>query len=434
MTTRQPRRFGWPLTLGTLGTLCGALCAVFLVTALQLSDDIAARTQSLQAWGETAEYGVFYPRSNGDDRAELESGDWGSVIAQATDLYDFLDDRGAVFVDSTDFQPGMEGTPGITIDSLVVNAHFLERFPLRSATGDPITVLDTESDWVVAVPDSKRDEEAEISRIVSMSRVGSGEFQGAVQFEEEIFGREVPEHLKTQEVKILWYPAGQDVFSFNTAVETGAGGMIRDPIVEIMTPANSVASDRANAITGDINSALKVKLEGSSAETLARLRPILQDLHLDDNLTALVTPSEVLRADLQSARLALTWTMISVVAFFGVMLIATFTLTTVLIDRQRRAILVQRMHGAGFLRAYRGVLARLGLHWAAQAGLAMVIALGLAATAFDPAHPGAGTPLFEHFPALFAVMILMAAAETLAAAIAATVSERRSAVRRVKEW
>lgn len=431
MTSRQS---GWPLTLGVLGTLCGALFAVLFVSAVDLWQDVSDRTQTLEAWGDTADYGVFYPRLVGNDRAEIEAGEWGSVITQSTDLYEYLDQRGAIFVEATDFQPGMEGTPGITVDSMLVNTNFLERFPVLTEAGQPLSISDSETDWIVAVPNSKRADETEITRIIQAQRTGTDELQGAVQAEEEAFGLSVPDHLIDQEVTILWYPSGQQVFGFNTAVNPRDGGMIRDPIIEIMTPANSLATDRSNAVTGDINTSLKVKLNGTTEETLAAMRPLLQELALDDNLTTLVTPSEVMQEELQSAQRALTWMIVSVTAFLTVMLLAAVALTSVLVDRHRRVLIVQRMHGFGFLRSYRGVFGRLGVLWTAQTGLALLIGFILATMVFDPAHPEVGAPPFERFPALMLVMLAVAIIELLSAAFAALGSERRNTVKRLKEW
>ena len=77
-------------------------------------------------------------------------------------------------------------------------------------------------------------------------------------------------------VRIIWSQPGQDIFSYNIFVSPQGRNAVRDPVLQVMTIGNSVGLDRANGITGAIDGALKVRLDGRSAQdTLRQLAPEL---------------------------------------------------------------------------------------------------------------------------------------------------------------
>ena len=100
----------------------------------------------------------------------------------------------------------------------------------------------------------------------------------------------MPAAVRAQLVRIIWTAPHQKIFAFNTLINPNAGGLLDDPIIEVMTLSSSAGIDRANAFNGDVNTAMKVKLtDNNPAVTLAALQPDLKRLKLDDNLTHLVT-------------------------------------------------------------------------------------------------------------------------------------------------
>ena len=64
--------------------------------------------------------------------------------------------------------------------------------------------------------------------------------------------------FSTQGVKIIWTADNQPVFTFNTTIDPDSGSNVTDPIVEVMTNENTLPIDRVNAITGALNTPLKI--------------------------------------------------------------------------------------------------------------------------------------------------------------------------------
>lgn len=124
--------------------------------------------------------------------------------------------------------------------------------------------------------------------------------EGAVQGQERILKEPVPDRFRTQQVTIIWAADGQQVFTFDSTVSPDAGSTVTDPIVEVMTRQNSLTIDRLNVVTGNINTALKVRIDHDTQATLDQLAPTLRDLHLDDNLTTLVVANDAVLSKIAS--------------------------------------------------------------------------------------------------------------------------------------
>lgn len=262
--------------------------------------------------------------------------------------------------------------------------------------------------------------------------MGGPDFQGAVQGQEMMLREPVPDGLRAQSVRIVWTRAGQDVFTFNSQVNADGGNTVRDPIIEVLTPANSLTIDRMNAIRGHLNSPLKVRVDGDPAGTLARLQPLLRQLHLDDNLQNLVTGNEAMLMELDELRRMTTTTLLAAAAALGVMLAFSAALVLVLGDALRQRITVRRLHGFSFVRTYRELLAAMAATWLGQlalAGLLMGAALALPRATFAPPPP----PLLEELGRLVAIMGIVAAVEVAFVAAVVILNERRNTATRLKE-
>jgi hypothetical protein len=408
----------------------GVVLALIVLQAWHQITELDKRQEAIDNWTNTRDYAVFFPHLNGDDLAELTSGGHATKIAEARDLYPVLDENGAIFIDASNYGPRIPRNWTLP-PPIRVNSNYLDRFPILDDSGTPIDVDRDEQAWVVAVPEKFRAQEAEIKAHFQGTRIGDQGLDGAVQGQERMLGEAVPVQFRNQEVRIIWMASGQEVFSFSSTVNPEAGNMIVDPIVEIMTPANSLTVDRLNSITGDINTPLKVLVDGDPASVLQDLSPTLEELKLDDNLKHLVTGNEAALRELSDLRRAIAWTAAAAGGFLVVMLAFSASLVTIICDRLRRTLTVRRLHGVGFIRTYKELLVLLGTTWLGQT-LVAGVAIVLWGTASGPLPAAAASP-FAEIPRLLAVLVLVSVIEALFAAVLASAIERRQAVRRLKE-
>ena len=413
--------------------VCGAVLAVLLVLVWQQSADLAKQLDALAPWEKVQDYAIFYPRLVGNDQQELETGGNASTVAEARGLYPVLEKAGALYVDSVNYETGAPEDPSSPwpVPPIRVNTNYLKQYPIIDETRKPIEVSDDEQAWVVAVPARFKPREAELKKLFERMRSGDGEITGAAEAETRIAKEKAPERFAHQPVRIIWMAPGQQVFSFDPKVNPEHGNMITDPVVEIMTPANSLTVDRLNAIPDGLDTGLKVRVDGDPAATLAKLTPLLRELKLDDNLRYLVTVHDAMGTQVSELRSGLT----QAVAFAGgallVMVVLTATIVVIGSDRLRRRLTVRRLHGIGVVRSYRELLLVVGGTWLAQSLVAAGVVLWLGSQTMST--PGVEPDPFVQLPKLLAVALASLLVEVVLVVVTAGVVERRNAVKRLKE-
>ncbi|MDN5731630.1 MAG: DUF1430 domain-containing protein [Yaniella sp.] len=420
------------LTFAAIAKVVGVVVLVFamLMTWVTLKES-NAREVIIHDWSHTNNYAVFYPRLNGDDLAELQAGGHESKIVEARDLYPLLDQQGAIYVDASDYAPGIPPHPWLPVAPVRVNLNYLEQYPLKDQNGEEVQISPDEHDWVVAIPAQYMDRELEIKKQIQLSRTGGPNFEGAVQGQENMLREPVPSSLKQQRVRIIWTKPSQEFFTFNSTINPDHGNTIVDPIVEIMTSKNSMTIDRLNSITGDMNTALKVRTDGNPKITLNQLKSTLTELRLSDNLQTLVTPQQAMLEEVNYLRSTITWSIITAGAGVLIMLVFGASFISLFCDRLRRKIVVRRLHGHGYFRSYRELIAAIVATWVLSALICLAGSLVNNASSFEQPANLQG-PIVE-LPHLAMILIIVFIVDLLFMTFVVHLVERRNIVRRVKE-
>ncbi len=391
----------------------GCSIAVIATTAgvsTQLANASAER-QRLGNWERARGYGIFYPLSNGNDLEDILSGGGQMRRAETTDLYPIVNGMGSLFIDATGYEPlppGLENPPEV-IPSMVVNLNYLARFPILDHSGKEIEIRDDDPNWIILAPGHERAREAEIRSYFKAVRKD-------------------PARPAGQKFDIIWTMEGQAVFSFDPLINPGDGNNIVDPIIEVMTSANSVPGDRDNMLTGDPNSGLKVRLlDGDTTRTAQELAPALQRLKLDDNLRHLVTMDAYASkqiADLDFRIGALAAASFALIA--GLLLLAIQSMS-ILFQHYSRRITVRRLLGADAIRASREVWLIFGAVWIVQLAGALLI------NQFAENPTGSASTAVASDALVVAIAVAVAVVEGLFSAAVLSTIARRGAVRVLKE-
>ncbi|MEO6501313.1 MAG: hypothetical protein ABIQ09_05325 [Jatrophihabitantaceae bacterium] len=349
--------------------LCGVTAV--LVGATVWAQYAAAQQEinRLGNWSTTSDYGIFYPTSVGNDLIAAQSDQAGATYTEAVKLYPMLNSRGALYVDATQFSSVIapaqsSGTP--VYKSLTVNPNYLSVYPVRGADGRSITVSEQTSDWLLLVPARYHGQEVAIRSFFQDQR------KSAYQAEAALFGGRPSMVVQNQQLRILWTADGQQAFSFDPDVEPNNGNRIKDPIMQVATLQNSLGIDRANAITGGANTALKVHLQQSdAAATLRELRPTLVQLGLDQQLTHLVTMNAYMIAQADSFR---STARVLLLIGLGVVLASLALIlqsTVIAFERYGRRAAVRRLFGATVVGQYRELLVVFALSAVTQAAIVL---------------------------------------------------------------
>lgn len=337
----------------------------------------AHERDQLGNWQSTTGFGVFYPTSMGNDVIEIQTGQAGPTTAEAYDLYPRLNEMGSLFVESMAFEPEALKQPMAPgqYRSMVVNPNYLLTYAVEDTQHARVTIPESETDWILLVPETYRSQSEAIANSFAQSRAGGA------SAEQALFGREVPAAIRDQKIRIIWTAPHQKVFSFNTLINPDSGSLINDPIIQVMTLSNSAGIDRANAITGGVNGGLKVKLiDNSTTRTLAALQSELRRLKLDDNLTHLVTLDAAALQRLHYIQQGILRIALTGVGLLIVMLILVTQSLMLLFERFARKIVARRLFGLSFIRRYREFLMIFGAVWIGK----MLFAFGANSAGITP--------------------------------------------------
>lgn len=374
----RPRNFALALkgrkNAKGMAAACLVAKAIFCVMLVGMASSVASQARVLQEeqarygnWAQTSQYGTFFPLTSGYDANDMI----GSVVPEVVfSLYPVAIEGGALYVDASQYTPtALESGPN-AYRSMTVNPNYLREYPVFDADGEVIEIDERERSWVLLVPESRREEERAIfERWAQLRNPVEGNVWDA---DASWYGRTVDNPPVDQDVRIIWMADGQEVFAFNPEVGADGDGCVRDPIIEVMALANSVGADRANAVTGNLSSALKIKLTGGSAEeAYESYRGLLEKTSLDDNLKQLTTAEGAIFEILQGFRDAQAQLMLKTAAILVVSLFLAVQSASLLFEANARRAAVKRMYGCGFVEREALPLAAYVALWAIVAAVAM---------------------------------------------------------------
>jgi len=390
------------------------------ISGLALLGEINEATAKLGSWQSTSQYGIFYPRSIGNDVEELASGQIASTAAEIYDLYPALNDRGALYVYAGMYEPIalQQGLPAGYFRSMQVNPNYLSEYPIVDKDGNSVTVSEEEIDWVLLVPMKYRTNEDQILQFFRLQRFGNAEMESRADFEKRIFNRDVPEAIQNQSIRIIWIKDNQRVFTFNPLVAPEDGNCIVDPIVEVMTIHNSMAFDRINGINGMPGTGIKVKLiNGDTTATLNELRGLLKELHLDDNLLHLVTLNDYALFRLQELQQEFQTEFVGVLLVFVLFIVLAIQTVTLLFEQNARSATVRKLLGYPFFIRHRYFFLTLSVTWSVM----YIVSLLLSSILLPMIGvPVANTPLI-----LFVVLVAFIIEVAISAAALYLVESKR---------
>lgn len=346
---RQERHTGtmfWFSTVVTSGVM--ALAILFGTATWAHLGSALASAERLQGWTEASDFASFTPTLVGRDGAWSAAAEEESTRSEAGPLYEALNHDGAVYIERISTEVGT--TPDGAEDSsppdvpspdantvtagdaeVVVNPNYLAAFPLRDSTGARVRVPESESRWTVLISADRRADEAEIRASIAETRslITDADVSPAA-------------------INVIWLAPNQEVFTFSP------DGGLTDPRLAVVTLANSVPFDRANAIGGSAEGALHVALHGrSTTEVLRSIQPLLTSLHLEDNLTSLLTGTEQAQAQLAQLHADTVRSLWVGAALLLLVLLLTAHNATLQFDRFAHRIVVRGLFGMRTLGRYR---------------------------------------------------------------------------------
>lgn len=331
--------------LGAKAVLCITLAGMCAST-LGMQEALQEEAARYKSWSQASQYGIFSPLSLGYDGNELET----KVIPNIVfDFYPTATKKGALYIDSSQYLPIALANSSQEYRSITVNPNYLKAFPIVDCQGNIVNIQEAEQNWILLVPEAYRAEEQSIREKWDLMR--NPDEEGLTLWDKDVVwcGRTVESVPSDQAIEIIWVKNNQQIFGFNPEIGKENDGNISDPIIEVLTLSNSCGMERWNAITGGMESALKIPLaEGDPVRSYEEYRPLLSEYGLDDNLKQLVTHEGAVFEALQGFRDARNGLILQMSLVLVAFIIISVQCATLLFEMNLRLAAVKKVFGYGF--------------------------------------------------------------------------------------
>jgi len=313
---------------------------LILATGQTLYNDVSAYQKNInlyKVWSDAGSYGVFYPFTLGSSVTSKENLMVNKKIAK--EIYPVLNGQGALYIDAANFQPEYLSSPTpYMFPSVQVNPNYLKKYPLLDSGGQPVTVSEDETNWVVLAPIHYKNQEAALRKDLLESR------QGMNTLDHETFG--MPSStVKGMKLKIIWIADGQKVYSYNPKVAPETAAVLSNVLVQVMTEQNSCIGDRDGVRGNGDADPLKVKLTGTAQKTYEALTPLLKKKGVYENLQHLIATDQYMTE--QAAIVQRQMNFDAVIALL-LLLVLWLTVTqnmVILFDQNKKDLVVKKLFG-----------------------------------------------------------------------------------------
>ena len=323
------------------------LTATNLITNLHT---ITAKQKALSSWGLAANYGVFYPVTVGNDKDEIISGKYPLDIP-CYELYPYLNrEMNAIFINADLYTMDslIANKDNNIVKSIKVNPNYLNTFPVYDENGQQIIINEDIPQTIYLVPEQYRDKEEYNYKYFSPIRK---EFHDKLHVD---YYHQSPKD-ESKNIIFIYTKSDQQIFSFNMNVSPYNNNLITDPIIQVMTEANSLVPDRYYA-TSD-NQTIFIKLINSDTEqTYAKLVEKLKEYKIDDNLSHLVKPNELVMKEINSLKMAANLIKIILIGIVIVMFILIIQNVYLFFQKNTYEYFIKKAFGYNYFERYSHIL------------------------------------------------------------------------------
>lgn len=294
---------------------------------------------SLYTWEELGEYAniqAYAGYSTAFNPIEFEN-ELASGDRVLTTLYPLLNSLGSIYIDASQYeeQSIILNRGNNHLLSIVINPNYLERFPIVDAENKSINIKEDDIDWVILAPLMYKNKEKTILNYYEDNR----DF-----------------YLKPdsgQKIKIIWMNNNQHIFSFNPDVFPTEKNMIHGPLIHVKTEANNLFVYRSGIRGGGLRDPLKLKLiQNNTDTTYQKIKSELTSLQLNDQIK-IVRLQDIVQQNINYTEKQVRESLLTLTGVFAIFILVLVQNIIIFFNKYQRAIIIYRLYGVGFFKAYR---------------------------------------------------------------------------------
>ncbi len=267
-------------------------------------------------------------------------------------LYNYLNNKGALFVETTQYEDDAEFEPGFNrFLTIAVNPNYLNKFNIKDVNNNDITVSENETSYIVLAPEKYKDKKNKIIDDIKFYREGNYLYE-----EDFIKDKLSKDEFKKQKIEIVWIKNNQEVFSFNPNVSKENNNMVKNPIIEVITENNSLVTDRDGLWGSGGDTPLKVKLiNNDTIKTYNDLLPILKEVGLDENLPSVLNINDLMLSQINELKDHIKYTLFTSSLLLLCFVIIALQNIVILFNKYKQKFIIKRSFGVDVFNSYKEI-------------------------------------------------------------------------------
>lgn len=264
-------------------------------------------------------------------------------------LYYNINKEGAIWADFYGYSPILKEAESVKPDYekmyVTVNPNYLKKHILYDVNNNPISISETESDFILLVPDKFKEFESNI--IDDAKRVKKGFIEKNI--------------LANQEIKIIYTKSNQKLFSYESDVNPTDGNMVTDPIIRVVTEKNGIRWDYEQII-GEAGNPIKINVD-SSSDPQKFLHDKFKKFELDQYVSSFVRADEGIAFESKDVYNLLTFIIGGLVVLIIVMLLTIIQNIYCFFEEYKKQLAIRQFHGYKARNKYRELFILLLITW-----------------------------------------------------------------------
>lgn len=299
---------------------------------------------SLNNWEKTKDYAVI-PSIRSDTSINYDSFSQ-DEMEKNKKLYLYFNYKGALVADFYNLEPKIYQLnskhlkEAYQLDMVTVNPNYLDANKIFAEDGDRISIDESESSYILLVPQKYHPKEKEILRFYQY--IANGDSHNII--------------------KIIWTKPKQKFFTYTLSINPNDGNCVEDPVIRVLTESNGDLVDY-NIVAGTMGNPLKIKVPDSSNPIGSILKEFEKYYDLSKFNFPVTLVYDLVETQIQSVKNAMQ--IMSIGMLLLILMIFAIVLQNIVnyFEQNRMRLAIQKFHGYKKLDRYRNYLGGLCISW-----------------------------------------------------------------------
>lgn len=303
------------------------------------------RLKSFSEWEIASNYGTFTPVRVGEDEQAIQSGEYPLDIP-TYEFYKSLETQmDIVYVNSRNFM--LEENRKNEYLPLVVNANYLDNFPVYSVNGEVVITDETSCNAIYLVPEKYKFDNEYLEEIWLYDR---NQFYN---LHTQLYNQ--PENLQLNDIQIIYIADEQSAFTFNNKIYQQNSNKVENVVFKVITTNNMLIPD-INFASSTTNSLFIPLIDMSTQTTYATMYDMLKTYKLDDNFPYFIKIDDIILNEIAQLKKEVQNHLLILILFLLIFSIAIYQCLYIVFKRYCYEFFIKKCNGYDFYGKYNKII------------------------------------------------------------------------------